>query len=152
MARFGILTGGGDAPGLNAVIRAVVLRCADRVLVRLGEFHAAAFSELEKRASRLPWEKYLAPIPEADVVADPQRPGRGWHVVTDYQRAQLGALLDDLESILAPLPVGTTTQAFGEVPAPYSVMPTARVVTHAQLDPVHRADPWPPLCDWLRRR
>ena len=30
MATFGILTGGGDAPGLNAVIRAVVLRAAAR--------------------------------------------------------------------------------------------------------------------------
>jgi ATP-dependent phosphofructokinase / diphosphate-dependent phosphofructokinase len=26
MARFGVLTGGGDCPGLNAVIRAIVRR------------------------------------------------------------------------------------------------------------------------------
>ena len=39
----------------------LLLRCADRVLVRLGEFHAAAFSEFETRAGRLPWEKHLAP-------------------------------------------------------------------------------------------
>lgn len=37
------------------------LRTATRVLVRLGEFYAAAFSELRKKASRLPWENYLAP-------------------------------------------------------------------------------------------
>ena len=37
------------------------LRTASRVLVRLGGFHAAAFSELRKKASRLPWETYLRP-------------------------------------------------------------------------------------------
>lgn len=37
------------------------LRTASRVLVRLGMFYAAAFSELHKKASRLPWERYLAP-------------------------------------------------------------------------------------------
>lgn len=37
------------------------LRSANRVLLRLGDFHAAAFSELRKKASRLPWEHYLTP-------------------------------------------------------------------------------------------
>ncbi len=37
------------------------LRTASRVLVRLGEFYAAAFSELRKKASRLAWENFLAP-------------------------------------------------------------------------------------------
>jgi putative N6-adenine-specific DNA methylase len=37
------------------------LRTASRVLVRLGEFYAAAFPELRRKASRLPWERYLAP-------------------------------------------------------------------------------------------
>lgn len=37
------------------------LRTASRVLVRLGEFYAAAFSELRKKASRLPWENFLVP-------------------------------------------------------------------------------------------
>lgn len=37
------------------------LRTASRILVRLGEFYAAAFSELRKKASRLPWEQYLSP-------------------------------------------------------------------------------------------
>jgi len=31
------------------------------VLVRLGDFHAASFSELRKKAARLPWEEYLSP-------------------------------------------------------------------------------------------
>ena len=37
------------------------LRTASRVLVRLGTFNAAAFSELRKKASRLPWTRCLAP-------------------------------------------------------------------------------------------
>jgi putative N6-adenine-specific DNA methylase len=37
------------------------LRTASRLLVRLGEFYAAAFSELRKKAGRLAWENFLAP-------------------------------------------------------------------------------------------
>jgi putative N6-adenine-specific DNA methylase len=37
------------------------LRIASRILLRAGEFYAAAFSELRKKASRLPWERYLRP-------------------------------------------------------------------------------------------
>lgn len=37
------------------------LRTASRVSVRLGEFYAAAFSELRKKASRLSWEHLLVP-------------------------------------------------------------------------------------------
>jgi putative N6-adenine-specific DNA methylase len=37
------------------------LRTASRVIVRLGEFYAAAFPELVRKASRLPWERHLAP-------------------------------------------------------------------------------------------
>jgi len=37
------------------------LRTASRVVVRLGEFYAAAFSELRKKASRLDWDQYINP-------------------------------------------------------------------------------------------
>jgi putative N6-adenine-specific DNA methylase len=37
------------------------LRSANRLLVRLGDFNAKAFSELRKKASRLEWEQYLSP-------------------------------------------------------------------------------------------
>jgi putative N6-adenine-specific DNA methylase len=37
------------------------LRTASRVLLRLGEFYAASFSELRARASRLAWGTYLRP-------------------------------------------------------------------------------------------
>jgi putative N6-adenine-specific DNA methylase len=37
------------------------LRTANRILVRIGEFYAAAFKELRKKASHLAWERYLKP-------------------------------------------------------------------------------------------
>ena len=37
------------------------LRTASRIITRLGAFYAAAFPELVRKASRLPWECYLAP-------------------------------------------------------------------------------------------
>lgn len=48
--------------GLNDLYRANLhLRTASRVLVRVGEFYAAAFSELHKKSSRLEWERFLSP-------------------------------------------------------------------------------------------
>ena len=48
--------------GLESIYRAnLYLRTASRVLVRLGDFYAAAFAELRKKAARLAWEKYLIP-------------------------------------------------------------------------------------------
>jgi len=37
------------------------LRTPNRILARFGQFYAAAFSELRKKASRLPWEQHLRP-------------------------------------------------------------------------------------------
>lgn len=37
------------------------LRTASRILLRVGDFYAAAFSELRKKASRLAWENILRP-------------------------------------------------------------------------------------------
>ena len=48
--------------GLDELYRANLhLRTASRVIVRLGDFYAAAFSELRKKAGRLAWERYLSP-------------------------------------------------------------------------------------------
>jgi putative N6-adenine-specific DNA methylase len=48
--------------GLEAMYRANLhLRTASRVLLRFGQFHAAAFSELRRKANNLPWENYLSP-------------------------------------------------------------------------------------------
>jgi putative N6-adenine-specific DNA methylase len=50
------------AASLSGLYRANLhLRTASRVLVRLGQFYAAAFSELRQKASRLSWEHFLAP-------------------------------------------------------------------------------------------
>ena len=48
---------------LAALYRANLhLRTASRILARLGNFfHATTFPELQKRLSRLPWERFLAP-------------------------------------------------------------------------------------------
>ena len=47
---------------LHDVYRANLhLRTASRVLVRLGQFYAAEFPELRRKAGRLLWENYLAP-------------------------------------------------------------------------------------------
>jgi putative N6-adenine-specific DNA methylase len=60
----------GDAPAggvefdgaLSDLYRANLhLRSVNRVLLRLGQFYAAAFSELRKKAARLPWERWLSP-------------------------------------------------------------------------------------------
>lgn len=48
-----------DASGVRAAN--LHLRTASRVLVRLGVFKASAFSELERRARHLPWERFIAP-------------------------------------------------------------------------------------------
>jgi putative N6-adenine-specific DNA methylase len=37
------------------------LRTASRVLLRLGEYYSASFSELRAKGSRLPWARYLRP-------------------------------------------------------------------------------------------
>jgi putative N6-adenine-specific DNA methylase len=48
--------------GLDDLYRANLgLATAERVLAVLGTFRAAAFSELRKKAARLPWERCLAP-------------------------------------------------------------------------------------------
>jgi putative N6-adenine-specific DNA methylase len=47
---------------LEDIYRAnLFLRTASRVSIRLGEFYAAAFSELRKKAARLEWSRYLIP-------------------------------------------------------------------------------------------
>ena len=59
-----ITTGGVTFKGdLSALTLANLhLRTASRILARLGNFfHATSFTELQKRASRLPWERFITP-------------------------------------------------------------------------------------------
>ena len=47
---------------LASVYRANLwLRTANRILLRIGAFHASSFHELERRARRLPWTSFLIP-------------------------------------------------------------------------------------------
>jgi putative N6-adenine-specific DNA methylase len=63
--RFTNEEGGGGVlfqGGLEDLYKANLhLRTASRVLVRLGDFKAAAFSELRMKAGRLAWERFLTP-------------------------------------------------------------------------------------------
>lgn len=93
-----------------------------------------------------------SPLPAADVIPDPIRPGLGWHVVTDYQRKMLTQLLQDLELVLAPMPAGLVARSTGEAVPSWGVPKSARVVGHVSLDPTHRSDPWPPQMQFLNAR
>ncbi|MFO0637426.1 MAG: N-acetylmuramoyl-L-alanine amidase [Nannocystaceae bacterium] len=96
------------------------------------------------------WGPVGDPLAAADVVVDPAAADRGWHVVTDYQYEQLGALLSALERVLAPLPAGCVAVSPSQQPADWAVFPTGRVVAHASLHFRDREDPWPPTCAWMR--
>jgi putative N6-adenine-specific DNA methylase len=62
-------SGGFEFDGLLSDIYQVNLqsRVASRVVIRLGSFFAAAFSELEKKTSRLEWELYVQPGQSVDI-------------------------------------------------------------------------------------
>jgi putative N6-adenine-specific DNA methylase len=58
-----VIQGGVEFRGdLSSVMRANLwLRTASRVLIRVAEFRATAFYELEARAKRIDWARYIAP-------------------------------------------------------------------------------------------
>lgn len=93
------------------------------------------------------------PLPDADVIPDPDRPGRGWHVITPYQYAQLDALLRDLDAQLRPVPSPMIfARSTGEAVPSWGIPSSSRIVGHVSLDPAHRSDPWPPGMAWLKVR
>jgi len=99
--------------GLEAVYRANLwLRTANRVLVRLGEFYAAAFSKLRKDTSRLPWEHYLVPG-QAVALRVTCRKSRLYHstAVAERVAAAIGDRLGEL-----PLQVKFNQDAAGDPP------------------------------------
>jgi putative N6-adenine-specific DNA methylase len=57
-----VLAGGVEFRGdANDMMRAnLFLRTANRVVMRIAEFHASSFFELERRAKKIEWEKYLS--------------------------------------------------------------------------------------------
>jgi putative N6-adenine-specific DNA methylase len=76
------------------------LRTASRIVVRLGEFYAAAFSELRKKASRLQWERYLTPGQPVDVKVTCHK-SRLYHSDAVGERV-LGAIEDRLHKPCKP--------------------------------------------------
>ncbi|MFA5141075.1 MAG: class I SAM-dependent RNA methyltransferase [Elusimicrobiota bacterium] len=84
--------------GLRDVYRANLhLRTAERVLVRVGEFHAAAFPELERKAKRLPWGSFLAPGRSVAVRASCRR-SRLYHERAVAERVERAASSGDAGS------------------------------------------------------
>ena len=73
------------------------LRCAERVLVLLGEFKASSFDELFEGVRRLPWEQFVG--------KDDAFPVRGWslnsqlHSVPDCQAIIKKAAVERLKSV-----------------------------------------------------
>jgi putative N6-adenine-specific DNA methylase len=83
---------------LKAIYRAnLFLRTVSRILVRHGHFHAAAFSELRKKASRLPWEKFIAPGQPISIRATCHK-SRLYHSDGVIERV-VGAISDRLGSV-----------------------------------------------------
>jgi putative N6-adenine-specific DNA methylase len=77
--------------GMEEMMRAnLLLRSADRVLVRLGSFSAADFGELERGAAKLPWEKYLVPGRTVSVKAS-SRKSKLYHEGGIEERVAKGA-------------------------------------------------------------
>ncbi len=96
------------------------LRTAERILVRFGTFHAAAFSELRRKAGQLPWEEVLPPgSPVVFRVTCHQ--SRLYHQKAVAERL-VGAIADRLGR-LPPVQSGDENETF---PGPQIIM--ARVV------------------------
>lgn len=85
-----------------------------------------------------------APIAPSEVEPDPQRPGRGWHLLTPYQKMIRDWLHSDLDKALRPLPPGLRAVSTGEAVPSWGVPRSMRFIGHVTLDPTNRADPWPP--------
>ncbi|NTW43722.1 MAG: class I SAM-dependent RNA methyltransferase [Anaerolineaceae bacterium] len=87
------------------------LRIASRVVIRLGEFFSASFSELRKKASKLAWEKYLQPGQNINIRAVCHK-SRLYHSDAVIERI-LGAINDHFASAtktIRPITLSTDGQ------------------------------------------
>lgn len=125
----------------NTIAVGIELHCAGGVRLLNGAWRLVELGRAHGKA-----------LPPEDVIPDTQRPGRGWHVVTDYQRTQLDALLRDLELVLAPVPAGLKAKSTGEMVPTWGEPKSTRVVGHVSLDPEHRSDPHPMMMGWINAR
>ena len=96
-------TGGIRLKGnLETIYRINLLsRTINRLLVRLGKFHASAFSELRKKAGRLTWEDFLDPRQVVSVRATCHR-SKLYHSKGVMERVS-GAIDDRLGEVI-PIP------------------------------------------------
>jgi putative N6-adenine-specific DNA methylase len=78
------------------------LRTAGRVVVRLGQFHASTFYELERRVKKLPWREFLPEAGEVSVRAT-CRKSRLYHSDAVAERV--------LEAIARVAPAGVSLKA-----------------------------------------
>lgn len=85
-----------------------------------------------------------APIAPEKIMPDPQRPGRGWQLLTPYQQAVRARLHADLDQVLKPMPAGLRAVSTGEAVPSWGTTSSTRFLAHVTLDPTNRADPWPP--------
>jgi hypothetical protein len=93
-------------------------------------------------------------VADSDVYVDTR--GRGWHVVTPYQRETLKKLCDDLQACLTPFGEGTTivpTGSYKENAVLWAdsggYLYPRNCVGHVTLDPVRKTDPGPQVIGWL---
>lgn len=100
LARLGLAVGDVDGAGVafetdarGLSLANLHLRTVSRVLVRVDEFRAATFHELEKRATRIDWGAWIAP-------------GRGVALRVTCRKSRLyhsGAVAERIAGVLAPL-------------------------------------------------
>lgn len=92
-----------------------------------------------------------SPIASTDVYVDKQ--GHGWHLLTEYQKTTLGALLRDLRACMPQWPnyeiAPNGTYLGNGVPWAQVGAPYTEVVGHVTLDPNNKTDPGPQTMAWI---
>jgi hypothetical protein len=148
-AQHGWFVSGGQQTHPNLVAVGIEVHCAGELFLVDGAWRFMEVPDDNPHAAKIPKGD---PIPDGDVIKDPNNANHGWHTVTDYQYQQLGLLLDGLETVLGALPAGCQAQSVSQQPPAWAVFPTGRRVGHCSLDFGNRSDPWPATCDWIRAR
>jgi putative N6-adenine-specific DNA methylase len=112
---------------VEAIYRANLhLRSASRVLARIGELYAAAFSELRSKAGRLPWERYLAPGQPVAIRATSHK-SKLYH--TDAVAERVAGAIGDRLGMPTPLvPARTEPDEEDETPGPTPQLVIVRLV------------------------
>lgn len=116
----------------------IELHCAGRVELN----HLGCWYSIEDGTSG-------KPIPASDVIPDPDRPGRGWHCVTEWQYQTLEALITALLATMRAPHGVIEGRSPWQTPAPWAVG-SGRVLGHCSLDFLEREDPHQPTMQRIR--